>query len=242
MAWEVRKQVSPGKCPSPTVSSRRSPSPAAVRYLNFGPTKSASFSWADRVRGVHNNTNNSTPKDVKETKIKTNESIIGGVSKSYPSPVLEKSTEDKEIEEDDGEGWEVVTKGRSRSKNSSISLSSSSSNQSHLKNNMLNKYNNNTTQPAQSLLKPASNHQSIPVYNTTVQNDKKVTSKEVTLGLQTELSETRKSCEKINEINYNRENTLTEESMHQTSVCIQVSFSLTHIYLFRFKNGNNRAM
>lgn len=242
MAWEVRKQVSPGKCPSPTVSSRRSPSPAAVRYLNFGPTKSASFSWADRVRGVNNNTNNSTPKDVKETKIKTNESIIGGVSKSYPSPVLEKSSEDKENEEDDGEGWEVVTKGRSRSKNSSISLSSSSSNQSHLKNNMLNKYNNNATQPVQSLLKPTPNHQTIPVYNTTMQKDKKVSSNKLTLDSQPEFSESRKSCEKINEINYNRENTLTEESMHQTSVCVDVSFSQIHIYLFRLKSGNNRAM
>ena len=242
MAWEVRKQVSPGKCPSPTVSSRRSPSPAAVRYLNFGPTKSSSFSWADRVRGVNNNTNNSTPKDVKETKIKTNDSIIGGVSKSYPSPVLEKSTEDKENEEDDGEGWEVVTKGRSRSKNSSISLSSSSSNQSHLKNNMLNKYNNNTTQPVQSLLKPTSNHQTIPVYNTTAQKDKKITSKELTLVSQPEFPESRKSCEKINEINYNRENTLTEESMHQTPVCIQVSFFSNSHYLFRVKNKNNRTM
>ena len=67
LAWEVRKQMSPGKCTSPTISSRRSPSPAAVRFLNFGPPKPCS--WADRVRGVDMNADKDN--DTKEVSVQT---------------------------------------------------------------------------------------------------------------------------------------------------------------------------
>jgi len=132
LAWEVRKQMSPGKCLSPTMNSRRSPSPAAVRYLNFGPTKSTlPFSWADRVRGF---SSDNPVKEMKETVVDT--TTVNSKS-SFPSPVLERSIEDtlnvSEDETDDGEGWEIVTKGRSRSKASSLSISSTSSSQSHIK-------------------------------------------------------------------------------------------------------------
>jgi len=132
LAWEVRKQMSPGKCLSPTMNSRRSPSPAAVRYLNFGPTKSTlPFSWADRVRGF---SNDNPVKEMEETVVDT---TTVNPKSSFPSPVLERSIEDtlnvSEDETDDGEGWEIVTKGRSRSKASSLSISSTSSSQSHIK-------------------------------------------------------------------------------------------------------------
>ena len=70
LAWEVRKQMSPSKCPSPTLNLRRSPSPAAVRFLNFGGTKPMTFSWADRVRGTAT-ANASTETNMNELSVQT---------------------------------------------------------------------------------------------------------------------------------------------------------------------------
>ena len=140
LAWEVRKQMSPGKCSSPTMNPRRSPSPAATRFLTFGTPKMTSFSWADRVRGFSNAAND------KEAKNKTSSSSLNKtpslaehpITGSFPSPVLEasmeesigtsiKKTNSNNKENDDEEGWEIVTKGRSRSKGSNLSNSSGSS-------------------------------------------------------------------------------------------------------------------
>lgn len=142
LAWEVRKQMSPGKCSSPTMNPRRSPSPAATRFLTFGTPKMASFSWADRVRGF------SSAGTDKEAKNKTSSSSLNKTPSliehpntgSFPSPVLEASMEESistslsnsktnnnNKENDDEEGWEIVTKGRSRSKGSNLSNSSGSS-------------------------------------------------------------------------------------------------------------------
>ena len=139
LAWEVRKQMSPGKCSSPTMNPRRSPSPAATRFLTFGTPKMTSFSWADRVRGFSNtgidkNMKNKTPSNTN----KTQSFFKHPTTRSASSPVLEASVEESinismnnskknNKENDDEEGWEIVTKGRSRSKGSNLSTSSGSS-------------------------------------------------------------------------------------------------------------------
>lgn len=123
LAWEVRKQMSPGKCPSPTM--RRSPSPAAVKFLNFANSKPGNFSWADRVRGVGKG---ALENNIKEVPVQT--ATDEKQKTSFPSPVFEHT---KEEVIDDNDGWEIVTKGRSRSKASSQSASSTSS-QGFLKN------------------------------------------------------------------------------------------------------------
>jgi len=123
--------MSPGKCSSsPTMNPRRSPSPAAARFLTFGIPKLAPFSWADRVRGFSNTVPEKQIKDisVQTGKNKTTENINKG---SYPSPVHEASIEAPKTvtskTNDDEEGWEIVTKGRSRSKGSNLSATSSGS-------------------------------------------------------------------------------------------------------------------
>lgn len=131
LAWEVRKQMSPGKCSSPTLNPRRSPSPAAARFLNFGSQKCqkmAPFSWADRVRGFSNPV---VEKEIKDISVQTNP-IPSKSIPCYPSPVMETSIENpslnkKQCDEHDEEGWEIVTKGRSRSKGSNFSNSSNNS-------------------------------------------------------------------------------------------------------------------
>ncbi|XP_065672275.1 S phase cyclin A-associated protein in the endoplasmic reticulum isoform X2 [Hydra vulgaris] len=114
LAWEVRKQSSPGKN-SPVI--RRSPSPGAMKFLNFGSSKNVS-SWADCLKGIN----------LKEP----SKNILSPVTvKNVPSPVLEGSHDDtysNETKDNDNEGWEVVRKGRLRSKESSFVSSTSSQN------------------------------------------------------------------------------------------------------------------
>eukprot|EP00111_Clytia_hemisphaerica_P019304 TCONS_00056982-protein len=141
LAWEVRKQMSPGKCSSPTMNPRRSPSPAATRFLNFGAPKMTPFSWADRVRGFSNKSS-ATDISIQTTLVSENNTITKG---NLPSPVLEASIEEsnksiivagnEDANQDEEEGWELVTKGRSRSKGSNFSNSSGSSVQRRSKNN-----------------------------------------------------------------------------------------------------------
>ena len=118
LAWEVRKQSSPGKN-SPII--RRSPSPGAMRFLNFGSSKNVS-SWADCLKGIHLK----EPTYIVQPPLKETVKI-------FPSPVLESSHEDNcsiICNDDDNEGWEVVRKGRVRSKTSSnVSSTSSKNNQ-----------------------------------------------------------------------------------------------------------------
>lgn len=131
--------MSPGKC-SPTVSSRRSPSPAAARFLNFSQQNLASFSWADRVRGFSSQPSNcKEPKDISIP-------VSNPPKPTFPSPVHEVSLEEHVDDDGDG-GWEVVKKGRSRSKGSNLSTSSGSSLQNHKKH--VTNGNNNTNTPIQ---------------------------------------------------------------------------------------------
>lgn len=124
LAWEVRKQMSPGKCHSPTMNSARSSSPAAARFLNLGQTASTKFSWADRVRGfstkVSEKENN--PTSIQSPNINKN-------SSSMPVLLNELPTTEEVIEEEanDESGWEIVGKGRTKSKSSSLVSSVSSS-------------------------------------------------------------------------------------------------------------------
>lgn len=128
--------MSPGKCSSPTMNPRRSPSPAATRFLTFGPPKMGSFSWADRVRGF---SSTNVERDTKITRDKTPNRVESSTVTNVPSPVLEATIEESINmsasnsktnllkEKYDNEGWEIVTKGRSRSKGSNLSNSSGSS-------------------------------------------------------------------------------------------------------------------
>lgn len=150
LAWEVRKQMSPGKC-SPTVSSRRSPSPAAVRFLNFSQQNLASFSWADRVRGFSNQPADKHNKESKKFTTSSSRTNLNASSSkaNFPSPVQEAAIEEHPSKEnDDGEGWEVVNKkGRSRSKGSNLSTSSGSSLQNHKKQHVIVNGKNGTISP-----------------------------------------------------------------------------------------------
>lgn len=123
--------MSPGKS-SPTVSLR-SPSPAAARFLTFTQQNLAPFSWADRVRGFSKQESNSN-KDSKDSTVVITSHADGAQKPSFPSPVHEEHQPNHDVtENDDSEGWEVVKKGRSRSKGSNLSTSSGSSLQNQKK-------------------------------------------------------------------------------------------------------------
>ena len=103
--------MSPGKGSSPTMNPRRSPSPAAARFITYGNPKLAPFSWADRVRGFSNTVPEKQIKDISVQTVHDKTTEI--VSKtSFPSPVHEASIEEPSVIDktnDDEEGWEVVT-------------------------------------------------------------------------------------------------------------------------------------
>eukprot|EP00794_Sanderia_malayensis_P010037 gene10037-11063_t len=142
LAWEVRK-MSPGKCLSPTtglmLSGRRSSSPAQ-RCLAFEPSSTSSVStttsttlfttaatsqssvvsWADKVKGVKKF---AEPVHVNVDESSTNNPLSNvcndeTLKRVFPSPI--KEAEDEVI---DDVGWEVVSRGRHRSRGSSSSIS-----------------------------------------------------------------------------------------------------------------------
>ena len=119
--------MSPGKCPSPNtaLARHRSPSPAAARLLNFTSAKPV-FSWADRVRGVSRDLSSELDMKAAPDSVLFGPTIDVKVSNKTgkPSPVIESSTEGQTPEDDEG-GWEIVTKGRTKSKLSSQGSASS---------------------------------------------------------------------------------------------------------------------
>ncbi|XP_065059584.1 S phase cyclin A-associated protein in the endoplasmic reticulum-like isoform X1 [Rhopilema esculentum] len=142
LAWEVRK-MSPGKCISPPPAvimvGRHSPIFNAQKSLNFGNfslvqkdcSPSAGLSWADKVKGLKATPSGSPKSDQQEGGIFTSEKIQD--TKEGPMVSFEAKPSTKSvvtgIEEDgDDEGWEIVGKGKHRSRgSSSVSIKTSAS-------------------------------------------------------------------------------------------------------------------
>ena len=120
--------MSPGKCISPPpvlMAGKKLPS-SAHKSLNFGSTATGAapvspnvvLSWADKVKGLKNSpVAVCTPERIVESDVaQTSTSKDGEVPNAS-------STKDGVCEEIDNSGWEVVSRGKHRSRGSSTSLS-----------------------------------------------------------------------------------------------------------------------
>ena len=152
LAWEVRK-MSPGKCISPPpaviIAGRHSPIVSAQKSLHFGSlpmvqkvgSPSAGFSWADKVKGLkpsptncggsHQNSEMDNCGNQEVSPEKNN----GFIPKHEASDCFNKteaSLEQNKLisnnsaggeNDNDDDGWEIVARGKHRSRGSSTSVS-----------------------------------------------------------------------------------------------------------------------
>jgi len=152
LAWEVRK-MSPGKCISPPpaviIAGRHSPIISAQKSLHFGSlpmmqkvgTPSGGFSWADKVKGLKPSpTNSGSSHQNSETDNGGNQEVLpeensGFIPKHEVSDCFNKTEpsfeQNKQISnnaaggdnDNDDDGWEIVARGKHRSRGSSTSVS-----------------------------------------------------------------------------------------------------------------------
>ena len=132
--------MSPGKClsPPPTglISGVRSPTFGAQKSLNFGSAstslKSGSpkceLSWADKVKGLKT-TPTESPKSKESPSFHVEESVCTSEVKSHSQNQGEeklsnaRKAEDSSQNVEDDDGWEIVSRGKHRSRGSSTSVS-----------------------------------------------------------------------------------------------------------------------
>lgn len=137
--------MSPGKClsPPPTglMSGGRSPTFGAQKSLNFGLSASTSMksgspkcelSWADKVKGLKT-TPTESPKSKEDPSFHVDESVGTSEVKSHSqNQGEEKISNAQKAEEssqknleniEDDDGWEIVSRGKHRSRGSSTSVS-----------------------------------------------------------------------------------------------------------------------
>ena len=148
LAWEVRK-MSPGKCISPPpavlIAGRNSPIISAQKSLHFGSinqkagTPNAGLSWADKVKGLKPSPTNSPGSQTnsgaggcvsQETTSDQNSSSSNHASYDTINKSAEGSSENCSLvtvndagDGDDDNGWEIVGRGKHRSRGSSTSVS-----------------------------------------------------------------------------------------------------------------------
>lgn len=133
--------MSPGKCISPPpaviIAGRHSPNLTAQKCLNFGSgpfgqkfcSSSAGLSWADKVKGLKPTPTNSPNSQDDLGTDKKCEATTGAASLlNKASPLNSDGTEGKPAQngndiDDENDGWEIVARGKNRSRGSSTSIS-----------------------------------------------------------------------------------------------------------------------